>query len=505
MAPRPEAGRPRDRGGVATLRRILALASLATAVAGAGSPASAGAPVPSPAVEGPIAGPGTPFLAATFFDLSLFDWVQEEFFLSGTASAYTNVGPLGADGAWTVAPGETAAYRTRVVVHRPASRKRFNGTVIVEWLNVSGGLEAAPDWTLAHVELIRRGYAWVGVSAQYAGVEGGDGLIGFSLPLKFLNPGRYGTLLHPGDSFSYDLFSQVGQAIRSRSGTRALGDLEVKRVIAAGESQSAFRLVTYINAIHPQAGVYDGFFVHSRGAIGAPLSQTPQAAIPVPGESWIRADIDVPVLTLETETDLTLLGFAAARQPDSRRIRLWEVAGTAHGDTYSLVLGALDLGDDPGVVDLVITSTPVPGIIRCAAPINSGPQHFVVKAALVALDRWVRRGSPPPRAPRLELDPGPPVAIVRDANGNALGGIRTPQLDAPIASFGGEQGGSGLCSLFGTTTPFDAATLAALYPSQRAFERKWRRAVARSLRRGWILAADARLMKQWAAGSGVVP
>lgn len=504
MAPDPSADRTRASCGFAALRRALVLASLATAFAGAG-PSSAGAQVPSPAVEGPIVGPGTPFLIATSFDLALFDWVQEEFFLSGTASAYTNLGPLGTDGAWTVAPSETAEYRTRVVVHRPASRKRFNGTVIVEWLNVSGGLEAAPDWTLAHVELIRGGYAWVGVSAQYAGVEGGDGLIGFSLPLKFVNPARYGPLVHPGDSFSYDLYSQVAQAIRSPSGTSPLGDLEARRVIAAGESQSAFRLVTYVNAIHPLARVYDGFFVHSRGAIGAPLSQAPQPAIPVPGEAWIRADVDVPVLTLETETDLTLLGFFAARQPDARRIRLWEVAGTAHADTYSLAVGMADLGDSPDVVDVVITSTPVPGIIRCDTPINSGPQHFVVKAAIDALDRWVRRGKPPRSAPRLEVDPGPPVAIVRDANGNSRGGIRTPQVDVPIASYTGEQEGSTLCSLFGTTTPFDEATLAALYPSQRVFLRAWRKAVARSARRGWILEADAKLMKQWAAGSSPVP
>jgi hypothetical protein len=42
---------------------------------------------------------------------------------------------------------------------------------------VSGGVEAGPDWTLSHTELIREGYVWVGVSAQYVGVEGGPGLV----------------------------------------------------------------------------------------------------------------------------------------------------------------------------------------------------------------------------------------------------------------------------------------------------------------------------------------
>ena len=47
----------------------------------------------------------------------------------------------GADGA--VAPAELADYRTRILVYRPADAARFNGTVVVEWLNVSGGLDGA--------------------------------------------------------------------------------------------------------------------------------------------------------------------------------------------------------------------------------------------------------------------------------------------------------------------------------------------------------------------------
>src|SRR5262249_5902377 len=162
-------------------------------------------------------------------------------------------------------------------------------------------------------ELIRGGYAWVGVSAQFVGVEGGPGLVAVvSLPLKTVDPARYGTLHHPGDSFSYDIFSQAAQAIRHPSGANPLGDLKVKRLIASGESQSAFRMVNYIDAIHPIAHVYDGYFVHSRGSFAAPLSESPERTITVPGTAAIRSDIDVPVLTFETESDLTFLGYVAA-------------------------------------------------------------------------------------------------------------------------------------------------------------------------------------------------
>ncbi len=463
------------------------------------------AQVPTPIVEGPITAPGAIFLQATSFDPAQVGYMEKEYFISGTASAFTNVGPLGLDGKWTVTPSVTASYRTRLVVFRPIDRKKFNGTVVVEWLNVSGGVDASPDWTQAHTALIRDGFAWVGVSAQYVGVEGGPGLVNVvSLPLKTADPARYGTLSHPGDSFSYDIYSQAGSLARPDASQTILGDLKVKRVMAAGESQSAFRMVNYINAIHPIAHVFDGYFVHSRFAFGAPLSEAPQPAIAPPGAAPIRSDLDVPVLTLETESDLVfpVVGYFSSRQDDSKGFRLWEVAGTSHADYY-LTNGTGDLGKTPDFAGIGVTSSPVPGIVDCPSVINSGPQHFVVSAGLVALDRWMRTGKPPKSAPRLEVAAGPPTAIMTDANGNALGGIRTPQVDVPIATFTGNQGGSLLCQLFGTTTPFDAAKLAALYPTHKAFVSAYNKAIKRSLRAGWILKADAKLMKRWAAESDI--
>jgi hypothetical protein len=464
-----------------------------------------GSSVSSPTVEGPVSGgTGTPFIASTTFDLGELGYSQAEYFVAGTAAAYVNVGPLSADGIWTVTPGETAAYKTRLLVYRPLEPASFNGTVIVEWLNVSGGLDAAADWIMAHTELIRAGFAWVGVSAQYVGVEGGTSLLGLpALPLKAVDPERYGSLVHPGDSFSYDIFSQAAQAIRGPSGIRILGDLNVTRVIAAGESQSAFRMVNYIDAIHPLADIYDGYLVHSRGSLGVPLSEAPQPAIAVPGTAQIRSDLNVPVLTFETETDLVLLGYLAARQPDSERFRLWEVAGTAHADTYTVVVGSTDRGDSPDAAKLVVSTMAIPGF-TCSIPVNSGPQHFVLNAAFDALNRWVRDGTPPPSAPRFAADPGPPVTIARDANGNVTSGIRTPQMDVPIATLSGEgQSGSIVCALFGTTLPFDDATLSALYADHAAYVAAFDAATDQAVQAGFILPPDAELMKAAAAQSDI--
>jgi hypothetical protein len=463
-----------------------------------GCPMSEGEPV----VSGPVTGGlGQPFAATTSFDLAGVGYAQVEYFVAGTANAFVNVGALGADGRWTVAPGEQAGYRTRLLVYRPIDAADFNGTVVVEWLNVSGGLDAGPDWLAAHTELIREGYAWVGVSAQVVGVEGGEPLAGVvRLPLKTVDPERYGSLSHPGDSFSYDIFTQAARAVRSSSGIRPLGDLRVERMLGIGESQSAFRLVVYINAIHPRGRLFDGYLVHSRGGFGFPLSEAPQPPIGTPGETRIRDDLDVPVMIFQTENDLTFLNYVAARQPDSGRLRVWEVAGTAHADTYTLAVGMTDKGDDPSVANLVITSTPLPGLIECGAPVNSGPQHWVLKAAIAGLNRWVRDGVAPPVAAPLEVDAGPPVTLVRDAYGNALGGVRTPQVDVPIAVLSGEAPeGALLCTLFGTTVPFDEPTLLALYPDRAAYRAAFDAATDAAVAAGFILPADAALMKAAAA------
>ena len=125
------------------------------------------------------------------------------------------------------------------------------------------------------------------------------------------DPVRYGTLSHPGDSYSYDIFSQAGQAIRDNS-AQILGGLTPKKLIAAGESQSAGRMVTYIDAVQPLVHVYDGFLVHSRGAArcrAVPVAASPP--MPAPSPTLIRTDLGVPVFVFQTESDVAG-GFTAA-------------------------------------------------------------------------------------------------------------------------------------------------------------------------------------------------
>ncbi len=451
------------------------------------APTAAG---PATTVSGPVTGgTGVPGGLTTTFDLKSVGYERSEFFLSGNASAYGSNAPLSGDGRWSVSPTSTAPFTTRVVVHRPIDPHRFNGTVVVEWLNVSIGSDVGVDWGFGHNELIRHGYAWVGVSAQDVGIEA----------LKSSDPARYSSLSDPGDSYSYDMFTQAAEAIRQQAAT-VLGGLKPQRLIADGESQSAARMVTYIDAIQPTAHAFDAFLVHSRSGSGAPLSQAPLPSITPPPSTMIRTDDPTPVLVLQSETDVS----AGARQDDSSSFRLWEMAGTSHVDAYTVVIGLGDDGD--GQADrAMFEAMQHPPSIGCGVPINTGPSYLLVESALRHLQKWIRFGEPPPMAPRLDVTSFSPTTYARDANGNVLGGIRTPEVDVPIATItnAGQSGPGLLCRLVGSTTPFGAAKLASLYSSHDNFVRRWRRAMNRAVAAGFVLPADARKVTAAAVASTI--
>ena len=227
--------------------------------------------------------------------------------------------------------------------------------------------------------------------------------------------------------------------------------------------------------------------------------------VPAPIPTRIRTDLGVPVMVFLTETDVGPLGAAAARQPDARWLRTWEAAGTAHADVYT-TLGFGDTGDGSAEVALLDYTSLSLGPLACTTPINAGPQYAVLMAAVRHLDEWVRRGTPPPKGTPLAVTDGPGrtvsgqtvpnFVVTRDELGNAVGGIRTPLVDAPRAALTGELNAGGqFCSLFGTTTPFDAATLAELYPSRDAFVAEFRRAAKRAVKGGFLLPEEVKKMQ----------
>jgi hypothetical protein len=182
---------------------------------------------------------------------------------------------------------------------------------------------------------------------------------------------------------------------------------------------------------------------------------------------------------------------------------VWEVAGTSHADTYTLAGSAIDSGSAP-ISDLAGTFAPTTSIMgmKLSKPMNAAPQHhYVMQAALVALNRWIRSGVQPPEAPPLQVTEAAPPALVRDANGNALGGVRSPWVDTPTAMLSGlGQTGAGFAVLFGMTEPFDAAKIHALYPDGKAeYLARFDASLNRAVRAGFILKADRAEIRALAA------
>ena len=431
---------------------------------------------------------GEPSLLSTTFPLEDLGYQQQEFFLTGVASAFSNTNELSSNGLWRVEPGETADYRTRVLMYTPVDSASFSGSVFVEWLNVTTGFELPVTYGTAHNELFREGHAIALVSAQFEGVEGAeDGLL--PLHLKAVDPERYGSLHHPGDSFSYDIFTQVAGLLRDSGNQGLLGGASAELVFAMGQSQSASRLVTYYNAIQPLFNAFDGFLLQNRGSGSSYLAEEPLTPVTTPTPVFIRTDIDALAINVQGESDVHGRGANSSRQDDNSTYRLWEVAGTAHNDEYTFVSGRNDRGDDPRYA-VVVEQTSILGFQECTSPMNSGYLAWPVNAAIHAMNLWARDGEPPASVPRLNLDSNG-IDFILDDVGNVTGGLRTSYVDAPAAVLSGiGQEGNAFCFLFGTTRLFDAATMASRYTDKAGYTSAVSQSVAEGIEAGTLLPPD---------------
>jgi hypothetical protein len=410
--------------------------------------------------------------------LAAKNYVEEEFYVAGKANRYRIRDVMAnAELIDTRHP-----YLTRVLVRRPANPARFNGTVVVEWLNVSLGHDA--DFVYASIRelLVRDGYAWVGVSAQHVGVEG---LIGS-------NPSRYGKLsvaasnqdpaggkeIDPpgrgagGDVLGWDIFSQVGATV-AKQASPMMGGLKVRQVIAAGESQSSFRLGMYHNSIHPMHRIYNGFLLYDRGP-----------------EFALRTDLGTKLVSFGSEFMNVFL--KGSPQPDSTDQRWWEIAGASH-ESLDEIVNYMDpqihrdhalKGPDGASISLTDFET-----ADCAiTPVWSRvPNGDVMKAALKGLNTWLTSGVAPPTVPRLVSDGQ--KQLIRDAQGRVAGGIHTAAYDVPRATNGAY--GSGKCTLAGYHIDFTPQQMCERYGSHAEYVAQVQRVVNANVRDRVLLPEEA--------------
>ncbi|MDR1936718.1 MAG: hypothetical protein LBS49_14295 [Candidatus Accumulibacter sp.] len=485
--------RSQDGGGVAhSLRaftRSLVAGVFIAALAGCGGGGGGGhssdpAPtpedkfsaIPTPVITGPVV--SEPFTSETnnytFFasDVALVShgYVEEEFYMDGKANRYdapTSV-PSTLPTANAEVVQEDVPYKTRIVVRRPADAAKFNGTVVVEWFNVTDNFDGEYYWVQAKDYLLRAGYAYIGVSAQNVGITNNNAIGG----LKKFSPTRYDSLdvtnngALTGDPLSYDIFSQTAKAAYAVSAV--MGGLQVKHTIGIGMSQSGSRLGIYTNYIHMRAPIYDAFII--------------QVSNP-----RIRDDFDTPVIKVLSESEGgSSNGLGVNNQADLPLRHTWWVAGTNHGDSIQRLgrtgVRLRDIGPALTTNDnctSTVTGLPTPSRTRT-------PYRHVLNAALHHLVIQIETGTVPPDGARFNtVDNGGTLSIVRDIYGNALGGIRLAHMDVPTARANGSE-----CGNIGGWTPFDTATLQSLYPTHADYVAQVKNAVNASIAAGFVLPED---------------
>jgi hypothetical protein len=516
------------------IRRAIVASTVASTMCLAGGAIAASSAVALPTVTEIPASSGThgyPYDAvpetptipgAPFINLSEAGYAQREFTMAGSDTIHKQSGSWSSNGKWAVSASQTnVPYTTRLLVRYPTSAAKFNGTVVFEWLNDTTGGDQDPVWAQLYNELISKGYAYVGVTAQRPGMK----------DLAAWDPARYGKLGDSNDGQSYEIFTQAAEAIKADSAT-LLGGLTPKKLIGTGDSQSAFRVDTYVNAIQPLTHAFNGFLGVGRAVTAAPIGEGLVSTSPFP--ALIRTDNTAPFIELNTQGDIEELDAAAARQPDNNYLRTWEVTGAAHIDAHEASYETETLArEDPTIeapscalgTPIEGTGTPLDGHNQ---PDNM-PLFEVEDAALAALENWITNGVQPPHGTQISTIPvffGLYYLVNKNQYGVGEGGIRMPEAQVPTEDYSAlnfsklseeslnplslmtelegafeslETGGitnealrdEGLCLLSGYFTDFSQSKLTSLYPTTASYAAKFTTAANTEVAAGFLTPEDA--------------
>ncbi|WP_298121494.1 alpha/beta hydrolase domain-containing protein [uncultured Aurantimicrobium sp.] len=434
-----------------------------------------------PAVLTPVEVAGTTPMAAASIDLGEYGYTETEYYADGKANRYRGASNMDSTTAEVIDSNHD--YRTRVLVRTPEAGK-FNGTLLVEWTNVTIGVDADFVFAEAHEEYLREGYAYAVVSAQNAGIDA----------LKSWSPKRYGSLHAasinadpttgeaidacptpapcPGDAYSWDIFSGVTEALLdTNSPDAALSGFDVANVIAVGQSQSASRLTGYYNTIQPIDNLFDGFVLWDRAT------------------NALRDDVQAPAISINSESLTPLFPVF----PNGDNTRTWEIAGATHGSKYAAAyvdgMFTRDNGlKGPDGTPISFTEWVAP---TCASePIFSTVENgLVIADATDAIVKWIETGVPAPDTILFERDAD--GNLVRDEQGNVKGGIQLADFLVPTAALNAFNGTNFPCAVSGSRTEFTSSELANLYGSSSDYVAQVTSVTQAVEKAGYILPVDA--------------
>ena len=210
-----------------------------------------------------------------------------------------------------------------------------------------------------------------------------------------------------------------------------------------------------------------------------------------------------PYLVVQTESENAEFTAYRTAKVDSDSpnflYRVFEIAGASHESVYSY----LDYYN--GDADLVRLGC-LPKYNGKHAQPNRYPYQFSIAAAYEHLYRWIDTGIAPPVFPRIKTD-----AMghnVRDALGNAVGGVRTCLLDYPTCAYfyySRVDRGSFFVDptsekdiLFGHERSFPAEMLRFMYGDRENYRKLVTEITKEHVTRGYILREDAAALVEMA-------
>lgn len=438
----------------------------------------------APGLEGPLPDPVEKGLQV--WDPRDQGYVAEEYLLSGTAPVYesvsmadavdTNTRDSVADQARRTfsrkRTGPDQPYVTRLIVYRPRDAARFSGNVILECVHPGGGGHAIV-WSAINRFFMDHGDAYVAV--QHPSTFEG---------LKKTEAARYARLAaaHPTQ-----LWGMIADSARRLKDGRGIGGLKARRLYMTGYSFTGVATATFANFHHDE----------TRLAGGKPVFD---AYLPMANATYVRP-LDVPVMRMNTESDFGHFGGMNNRGEEGPRYRIYELAGCAHVATPHPQAGAAKPPRPVATPEAPGQPHTTPQACYASFPKGSRPNEYPTRLVEAALFRnlyaWVDEGRAPPRSRFIETDAD--GAPLRDAFGNARGGVRLPTVEAPNATY--EASRAEDCFLFGYTLPFTPDRMRELYGDKAGYVAKVAAASDRAIADGFLLPEGAAELKAWAAAA----
>lgn len=439
--------------------------------------------------------------------LTPFGYVEEEYFVSGKATAYWS----SSSGLEPLAAG--LPYTTRIVVRRPADAARFSGVVHFEPIHPTQG--ATFSWLALDRYLMSRGdvYVAVGLGNYESAIPfylGNPAPIAHGKVTKWFNPRRYEALSWPEeDGIGWEVMSDIGRKLRSSDADNPLNDLDVRAMLVSGWSWTGSLQQVFINeGFHDRARllngrpVFDGYIAGVASALNEPRVPLHNHEAPVPLGDPRRTlkPIDGKVIEFLTELEVEL-GRNEAQVPDSDAVigghRVYELGGVIH--VASLLDPSLSYPDMPNLSQLLSQGYPSEQVSSepidvCPVPQSDVPQGAFLRAVVENLRDWILHGTVPPRAEPLQWSGG---TFARDATGNVLGGIRAAEFEVPLAQYGLYPGGDQPGCIVTGGYPFYVRNdlpreeLIRRYRSADEYLSRYDRGIDRLVNERWLLEEDA--------------